>query len=289
MLRRQLCRFRRHQLVMPAGSPRTKIFVHRPATVLARAKNPVLLMALALSLAGCGASLNDGLTTDLNSSEQKAGAHPIENANAEVLNPDRRLSQAADSFTAGATPGNSSYKIGPQDVLDISVFKVPDLSRSVQVADSGTINLPLVGEIQAAGLTPQDLERELTRKYGDKYLQSPQVTVYVKEFNSRRVTIDGSVKKPGVYPIRGKTTLVQFIAMAEGPTDIADTSSIVVFRRTNGKRSIAKFDLSDIRSGDVADPVIEAGDVIVVNDSMTKSAFQNVLKVIPLATLVPLL
>ena len=112
----------------------------------------------------------------------------------------------------------------------------------------------------------------------------------MKEYNSRRVTIEGAVKKPGVYPIRSKTTLMQFIATAEGPTEAADTDSIVVFRTIAGKRSAAKFDLDQIREGKSEDPVIEEGDVIVVNESATKAAFQNLLKAIPITSaFVPLL
>lgn len=234
--------------------------------------------------------MNEGLTTaTLVPGEQKAGIEASPSTDLKPDAPKGQLKNVADKLTAPATPGNSAYKVGPQDVLDISVFKVPDLSRSVQVTDTGTINLPLLGEVEAAGKTSQDIERDLTKKLGAKYLQSPQVTVYVKEFNSRRVTIDGSVKKPGVYPIRGKATLVQFLAVAEGPTDIADVSEIVVFRNVSGKKSAAKFDLNDIRSGSAEDPVIQEGDVIVVNDSMTKAAFQNVLKALPIAAFVPLL
>ena len=90
------------------------------------------------------------------------------------------------------------------------------MSKSVQVADSGTINLPLVGEVPAAGMTAQDVERSLTRKLGAKYLQNPQVTVYVREYNSQRVTIEGAVKSQGVYPIRGRSSLMQMIATAGG-------------------------------------------------------------------------
>ena len=187
------------------------------------------------------------------------------------------------------TPGNTAYKIGPQDVLDVSVFKVPELSRSVQVADSGTVNLPLVGEIAAAGRTAQEIERDLTAKLGAKYLQSPQVTVYVKEYNSQRVTVEGAVKKPGVYPIRGKNSLLQCIAMAEGVTEVYD-ADVVVFRQSNGKRLAAKFNINDIRDGNADDPAMQQGDLIVVNTSSTKIAFQNVLKVIPAANVfVPLL
>jgi polysaccharide export outer membrane protein len=191
-------------------------------------------------------------------------------------------SSAVESFTAVSTPGNTAYKIGPQDVLDISVFKVPELSKSVQVADSGTINLPLVGEVPAAGLTAQEVERNLTKKLGAKYLQSPQVTVFVKEYNSQRVTIEGAVKKPGVYPVRGKTSLLQFIAMAEG-LDPAAQDEIVVFRQANGKRVAGKFDVEEIRAGRLQDPVIREGDVIVVSSSGMKAAWQNFLKAVPAA------
>jgi polysaccharide biosynthesis/export protein len=236
--------------------------------------------------------LHEGLSTaSLAPGEQTAGAAPAGlNGEAKAGLANAQVLKVADTFTAAATPGSSAYKIGPQDVLEISVFKVPDLSHTVQVNDAGTVNLPLVGEVAAAGRTSLEIERDLTKKLGAKYLQNPQVTVYVKEFNSRRVTIEGSVKKPGVYPIRGKTTLEQFLAMAEGPTETSDTSSIVVFRTVAGKRSAAKFDLDEIRAGRAEDPVIEEGDVIVVNDSVAKTAFQNFVRVLPLSTLfVPLL
>lgn len=246
-------------------------------------------MVCAGSLAGCGASLDSsGIQSGLAPGDQKAGAGAA-SANKAEASP-QHLAKAADTFAAAGTPGSAAYKIGPQDVLEISVFKVPDLSRSVQVADVGSINLPLVGEVQAAGRTARDLERDLAKKLGAKYLQSPQVTVYVKEYNSRRVTIDGAVKKPGVYPIRAKTTLVQFIAMAEGFTELADSSSVAVFRTVDGKRSAARFDLDEIRSGTAEDPVIQEGDVIVVSQSATKTAFQNFLKAFPITSVfVPLL
>ena len=194
-----------------------------------------------------------------------------------------QLSRAASTLTAAATPGSTGYKIGPLDVLDITVFKVPELSRSVQVADSGSVNLPLVGEVPAAGRTAQDVERDLAARLGAKYLQSPQVTVYVKEYNSQRVTIEGAVKKPGVYPIRGNASLLQFIATAEG-LDPASDSSVVVFRQTDGQRSAARFDIDAIRSGQAEDPRIQPGDVIVANASEVKAAFQNFVKALPVAS-----
>lgn len=187
-------------------------------------------------------------------------------------------------LSAASDPKNSAYRIGPLDVVEVSVFKVAELSRTVQVAASGTINLPLVGEVPAAGRTAQDVERDLTRRFGAKYLQSPQVNVYVKEYNSQRVTIDGAVRKPGVYPIRGRTTLMQLLATAEGFTDTAQ-SEVAVFRKTGEKNQAAKFDVDDIRAGRAADPDISEGDLIVVADSAFKTTYQGLLKALPITSI----
>ena len=196
--------------------------------------------------------------------------------------------KAVEALTAAATPGSEGYKIGPQDVLDVSVFKAPELSKSVQVADTGSINMPLLGEVPAAGKTAQEVERDLAAKLGAKYLQKPQVTVFVKEYNSQRVTVEGAVKKPGVYPVRGRMTLLQLVATAEGFGDTAE-QTVVVFRNTNGKRSGARFDVAEIRSGAVADPVILSGDVIIAPTSAMKEAYGMILKALPLATVFALL
>lgn len=173
-------------------------------------------------------------------------------------------------------------------MLEVSVFKVPELSKTVQVADSGTVNLPLVGEIPAAGQTAQDVERNLTKQLGAKYLQNPQVTVFVKEYNSQRVTVEGAVKKPGVYPIRGSSTLLQIIATAEGVTELAD-NDVAVFREVNGKRLAAKFDLSEIRSGSAPDPQLQQGDTVIISTSALAAVYQNLLKALPIGTFVALL
>lgn len=193
-------------------------------------------------------------------------------------------SQEAARLTAVSDPGNAAYKIGPLDVLEIAVFKVPELSKTVQVAATGTINLPLVGEIPVAGQTARDVEHDLTKRLGAKFLQSPQVNVNIKEYNSQRVTIDGAVKKPGVYPVRGETTLLQLIATAEGLTDTAQ-SEIAVFRKADGKRLAAKFDIDDIRSGSTKDPEILEGDLIVVSDSAFKTTYQGLLKALPVTSI----
>ena len=193
-------------------------------------------------------------------------------------------SQAADALTSVAKPGSRAYKIGPLDVLDVTVFKVPDLAKTVQVAEDGSINLPLVGEVPAAGRTAQDLERDLKAKLGAKYLRDPQVTVLVKEYNSQRVTVSGSVKTSGVYAIKGNTSLMQVVAMAGDVDMTVDSGDVVIFRTIDGTRSAAKFDIDDIKAGKASDPQVEPGDVIVVDTSATKVALSNILKALPLAT-----
>ena len=216
-------------------------------------------------------------------SAQGASAQPV--AGQAVSGP---AALAAEKYVAATTKG--AYKIGALDVLEISVFKVPELSKSVQVADTGTINLPLVGEIRAAERTAQDIEHDLTAQLSGKYLRNPQVTVYVREYNSQRATIEGAVKKPGVYPIKGRTTLLQFIAMAESLDRDAASGEVAIFRVINGKRHAAKYDVEEIRNGKAADPEIEQGDVIVVDTSSSKVFFSGFVKMLPLtAAFVPLL
>jgi polysaccharide export outer membrane protein len=194
------------------------------------------------------------------------------------------LAKAADKFTSAATPGNSAYKIGPLDVVDVQVFQVPDLTRSVQVADSGIIHFPLVGEVQAAGKTAHQLELDLTKRLGAKYLQSPQVTVFVKEYNSQRVTLEGSVRHTGIFPLKGRTTLIQGLAEAgDIDMDIA-SGDVVIFRTINDKRNAARFDFDSIRTGKTEDPELQAGDVVVVDTSPGKVFLDKVLKVLPIAS-----
>lgn len=192
--------------------------------------------------------------------------------------------EAAAKLTAGATRGDSGYKIGPLDVLDVSVFNVPDMSKTVQVAGDGTINYPLIGNVEAAGKTAHQLEAVLKEKLGTKYLRNPQVSVLVKEYNSQRVTVEGGVKTTGVYAIKGRTTLTEVLAMAGDVDSTIASGDIVIFRTIDGKRSAAKFDFDAIRSGKSVDPVLQPGDVIVADTSSTKVALANVLKVLPLAT-----
>jgi polysaccharide export outer membrane protein len=192
--------------------------------------------------------------------------------------------EAAAKLTSAATPGSNAYKIGPLDVLDVAVFKVPDLSKTVQVGEDGTITYPLIGQVHAAGRTAHDLEVDLKQKLGEKYLRSPQINVLVKEYNSQRVTISGAVKTTGVYAIKGRTTLLQVIAMAGDIDGSTASGDIVVFRTVDGQRTAARFEADSIKNGKADDPEVLPGDVVVVDTSATKVALSNVLRVLPLAT-----
>ena len=196
------------------------------------------------------------------------------------------LAHASAPFIAQSTPGSSGYKIGPLDVLEISVFKVPELTQSVQVADNGLINLPLVGDIQATGKTPSALEAELRKKLDGTYIKNPSVRVFVKEYNSARITVDGAVRSPGVFPLKGSPTLLAAISLAGGLDRDTAASEVTIFRLgSDGTRSAARVDLDSIKSGAVNDPIVQAGDVIVVEDSTMKSAYNTFKMILPFTAL----
>lgn len=134
--------------------------------------------------------------------------------------------------SAPALTSDSSYVIGLEDVLNIDVYDFPELTRTVRVANDGAIGLPLVGQAKAAGLTTQQLQKELEHAYAKTYLQSPQITVAVREFHARPVTLTGSVEKPGLYQLIGPRTLTEMLTLAGGPSK--DAGGIVSVARKGG-------------------------------------------------------
>lgn len=169
------------------------------------------------------------------------------------------------------------YRVGPSDLIEISVFQVPELSKTVRVGARGNLTLPLIGEIQAGGLTAQQLEALIASKLRENYLQDPQVSVFIKEYISQRVTVEGAVNKPGVFPISGKTTLLQAIAMAGGLDKLADPNDIKLFRdRKDGTRETIPYDLELIREGESPDPVLSTSDVVVVGKSGARSTIKDI-------------
>jgi polysaccharide biosynthesis/export protein len=199
----------------------------------------------------------------------------------------QKIFAANDGQPTGAAADD--YKISPLDVLDIDVFGVEELKRTVQVSSSGIITLPLINQVKAGGRTSEQLEADIAKKLSVNYLQSPQVSVFVKEYTSQRITVDGAVKKPGIFPTTGKVSLLQAIALAEGLNEVADPSGILLFRTVNGKRMAARFDLKQVRSGTVQDPMLQAGDIVMVDESATRTTLRDVKDALPLSGVLQLL
>lgn len=216
-----------------------------------------ILLLLALLLAGCASG----------SAVRNGGTAP--------------LPAPATTDADGAYAGAADYRIGAQDLLEISVFGVPDLSKTVRVNSNGQISLPLVGAVMAGGKTIPDLENDIAAELGHGYLQDPQVSVFVKEYTSQRITLEGEVQKPGIYPITGKTSLLQAVATAQGLTELADLGGVMVFRQIDGQRMAAAFDMRAIRTGNAPDPQVYGDDIIVIERSGSKTAMREFLKIIP--------
>jgi polysaccharide export outer membrane protein len=178
-----------------------------------------------------------------------------------------------------------SYKIGALDKLSVSVFQEADLSVSgAQVDASGSVLLPLIGQVQADGKTSTELAGEISKRLAERYLTNPQVSVIVTDSVSQRVTVNGSVTEPGVYAIKGRTTLLDALAMAKGTNNIAALSQVAVFRIVNGQRVGGLFNVDKISRGLAPDPEVLGSDTIVVGMSNVKSAWRDILSTAPLLT-----
>lgn len=182
------------------------------------------------------------------------------------------------------------YRINPQDKLTITVFREPDMSvEEAPVETGGTLVLPLIGRVKAAGKTTAALASEIQAQLGARYLVDPRVSVIVAESKAQSVTVDGAVGIPGVYGLQGDTTLLQAIALARGATRTATFDKVAVFRTIDGKRYGALFNMADIRAGQAEDPILQSGDYVVVGTSGIKALGYDLLSLAPAAALfVPL-
>jgi polysaccharide export outer membrane protein len=164
-----------------------------------------------------------------------------------------------------STVTDPNYVIGAQDMLDISVWKEPELTRVVPVRPDGKISMPLLNDVQAAGLTPTQLAGQITVSL-KKFVTDPQVTVIVTEINSQRVYILGQVARPGAYPLLPQMTFLQALSSAGGFTTFANEKKLYLLRQVNGKQEIHPFNYRDVIAGKNSDQniVLKAGDQIVV-------------------------
>lgn len=167
---------------------------------------------------------------------------------------------------SSAAPNDSSYKIGPQDILRIDVWKEPEVTRNgLPVRPDGKISLPLLNDVQAAGLTALELSNTISEGL-KKFMNNPQVTVTVLEINSRRVYVTGEVSRPGTFPLLPNMTVLQALTSAGAFTQFARTKAIYVLRTEGGKQVKYPFNYRDVIKGNHPEQNIElrSGDTIVV-------------------------
>lgn len=170
----------------------------------------------------------------------------------------------------------SDYRINPNDLLEFDIFGVPDMKRSVRVNASGLVSLPLVGPVPVAGLTGQEAEALIASRYAERYLQNPQVSLFIKEFTTQRVTVEGAVLKPGIYPVTGQLSLLRALALAGGYAQYAELREIMLYRYgPNGQREVQMYDLEKVRAGEIMDPEVLPDDVIVVKRNSRRTALRD--------------
>jgi polysaccharide export outer membrane protein len=174
-------------------------------------------------------------------------------------------SKPAQPVSQSVVPADANYKIGPQDVLRIDVWKENEISRSVPVRPDGKISLPLLNDVQAAGLTAMELANNISEGL-KKFITNPQVTVSVSEINSRRVYVTGEVTRPGAFPLLPNMTVLQALTSASGFTQFARTKKIYVLRNEGGKQVKHPFNYNEVVKGTRPEDniTLQPGDTIVV-------------------------
>jgi polysaccharide export outer membrane protein len=163
--------------------------------------------------------------------------------------------------------GGSDYKVGRQDLLEIKVFDLAELNQTVRVADDGSITVPLLGRLQVAGLTKGELEALIARLLEERFVRDPQVTIFVKEYESKKVAESGAVKKPGTYEMLGEKTLLEMISQAGG-LDAEPGKQIYIFRQANdggeAERLAVDLDRLVYRADAALNVALAPGDIVYV-------------------------
>lgn len=224
----------------------------------------VAMGAIALSVAGCS-----GGTPELGSA---GGTVVVAAALPEPVGP-------TDAS------GISAFRLGADDVLSINVYGNEDASvPRLRIDKSGRMSVPVIGVINASGMTLAQLENAIEERLRANFFRNPQVSVNLLDVESARVTVEGQVARPGVYPALPDMTLLQAIASAQGTTPTARLNEVVLFRTVEGKRYAALYDLKAVRRGNYEDPRVFANDIITIGDSSARRLFQDVIALIPLVT-----
>lgn len=190
-------------------------------------------------------------------------AQTVGGPEANHTNPSAKTASAGDA--SAAKPHDDTFVIGNDDVLAINVWKEPDISRSIPVRSDGKISLPLVGEVQAAGLTPLNLEKDIAGKLKN-FISEPEVTVMVQQVNSQKFNVLGQVVRPGTYVIANSPTVIDAIALAGGFRDFAKQKSIYVLRQGVSQESRIPFNYKEVSQGKnmTQNIKLQPGDTIIV-------------------------
>jgi polysaccharide biosynthesis/export protein len=241
------------------------------------------LVPLLTGLIGCAGDLSKSSQTA--KSAGNASSESITASSQTVRSPGTHSSTMASSLTyADVSDDATDYRITSQDILQVAVFQVKDLDRTVRVDGSGSVSLPLIGRVPVRGKTIAQAQDDISARYAKSYLQSPQVTVSLVK-SGQRVTVNGAVKNPTVLTIEGPLTLTMAIAQSGGLSELGNSSRVHVARPTGQEVEDQVHNLDDIQAGKAPNPVLRGGDIVVVEDSTTKVAFKNVKDVLPFAAL----
>jgi len=210
----------------------------------------------------------------------------VTNGEVAVVSADAFPAPSRTDLIAGVRP----HLVGQGDSLAINVFGLPELSQQVRVDSSGNIAVPLAGSINVLGQEPEQIAHAVEARLRQNHVREPQVTVGIVDIVSQVVTVGGQVRRPGVYPVIGPSTLMRAIARAEGTTDFANTHHVVVFRTVEGRQMAALYDLRAITLGAYEDPQIYSNDVVDVGESAARRLFPQIaqmagLLVTPLVTI----
>lgn len=183
-------------------------------------------------------------------------------------------------FAGSAARG--SAEVGPLDTLSLDVFGVEGLKREkIQVSPAGTVSFPLIGNMDVNGMTIEELEERVSQGLRGAGLRDPRVAINFVDVQSQFVTVEGEVKKAGLYPVRKDMTLLRALASAEGLEATAGLGNVVVFRTVGGRKMAALYNLRAIRMGYYDDPALYEGDVVAVNQDRAALLFQQVLGFLP--------
>lgn len=174
--------------------------------------------------------------------------------------------------------GSGAFVLGPLDKIEIAVYGVPELTKTVQIDSDGQIVLPLIGTVEAAGHSPQQLSTDIAAQLRRRYVRNPDVAVTL-DTSGQTITVDGAVQRPGMYPMLNRMSLMRAVASGGGVTTDADTNYVVVFRDVDGKKYAGLYDLRAIRQGMYDDPRVYANDVIVIGDTPGRRIFASALQI----------